>query len=714
LTIIGDASDNVFSTAAAPVPTATRTTITGYTPFDFSGNNYGALTINALAGADSIDLVNFGTAQTNNPAINLNGGTEDDTIRVRSTTGAVGNTGLVSLNGGAGSDLFQLFDAANTVDNIAGPVDIDGTDGNVGGNIDTLTIVDSGDLSGDPNVVIAAVAAGLSQDYFIDGINGVVSSDVVLRNIDALDYTATAGDDTIDGRFVDTTPAHDLTTISLSGWTGADQFRLFTSDQIGGSDLNNMPSGTASGVASINLYGDAPGNPNPTDVADTFGDTPTGVTGTGSGNVGLVVPDSTRMIRPSVSTSITIDGGTPTGLTAPLGDSAGDVLNVDISALPNATPVIVSTFGPGTVAAGGISPLMWSEIEDINLVDQGKLTNVQMGDLFARTTPSADFVQITRNPTLTNPNQIRLRITASIGNYSASNKTIIYGGGLNDTITQANLTIPAEFYGEDGDDYLSGAMNNDWLVGGLGSDRINGSGGDNILWGDNAPTNPGDLTPQDGDVGGDDQLSGLGGSDVFYGGAGNDLVSGGAGNDYASGGQGNDTLDGNDGDDRLYGGAGNDIINGHSGSDLLSGGVGGDKLFGSSGNDVLFGGDGADVMDGGSGNDLLVTGIVAGETSSFTSVPNTSTYSSATYTDPLDNDAALVTLLGQWALFSNRGTLGTSPAITHDGLNDDVFGSTEDDDFCWETADILDNFPGTTPPDFNASGMGNDERFGPT
>ena len=66
-------------------------------------------------------------------------------------------------------------------------------------------------------------------------------------------------------------------------------------------------------------------------------------------------------------------------------------------------------------------------------------------------------------------------------------------------------------------------MNNDWLVGGDGNDRINGSGGDNVIWGDNAPTNPGDLTPQNSATGGDDQLSGLGGNDVFYGSGGNDL-----------------------------------------------------------------------------------------------------------------------------------------------------------------------------------------------
>jgi fibronectin-binding autotransporter adhesin len=705
LTVFGDDLGNVISVANNG--SESRVAASGYVPFDFSGNNFTALTLNALAGIDTLDLISFGTSQTNSPLITLNGNTEDDTIRVRNTSG---NTNTVTLNGNAGSDLFQLFDAANMVDGIAGQVIVDGTDGNVANNTDTLTIVDSGDGSGD-SVVVSAVNAGAIADYAVEGINGVVGNDVVFRNVDVLDYTGTSDIDTIDGRFVNTVPQHDLSTVVLSGWLGADQFLLFTSDQIGGSGVGFTPSGTASGVASITLYGDTPGNINLGDGHDTFGETHPDIVAEGAMNVGLVVADTYRLIRPSVSTSIAIDGGQPTGLAAPLGDVAGDTHNLDISALPNTTPVVVSTFGPGTVVATGIAPITWTQIENMNLVDQGKLTNVQMGDLFARTTPAADLVQITRNPTTLNPNQVRLRLTATIGNYSASNKTIIYGGGLNDTITQANLTIPAEFYGEDGDDYLSGAMNNDWLVGGIGNDRINGSGGDNVIWGDNAPTNPGDLTPQDGAVGGDDQLSGLGGSDVFYGGAGNDLVSAGDGNDYANGGLGNDVLDGHVGDDRLYGGAGNDVISGHTGDDLLIGNAGDDKLYGAAGNDVIFGGSGLDLLDGGDGNDLLVSGSVANETSSFTSLANTSTFSPATYSNPTDNDAALLALFAQWATFGNRGTLGTTPAITHDGVKDDLYGGRGDDDFCWELVDVL---PGLAPTDYNALGQGTDERFGPT
>ena len=85
-----------------------------------------------------------------------------DTLRLRSLPA----TASATLSGNAGSDLFQLFDAGNTVDNILGPVIIDGNDGNVIGNTDTLTIVDSGDLTGDLGVVISAVSPGSSARLF--------------------------------------------------------------------------------------------------------------------------------------------------------------------------------------------------------------------------------------------------------------------------------------------------------------------------------------------------------------------------------------------------------------------------------------------------------------------------------------------------------------------------------------------------------------------
>lgn len=704
LSILGDLSGNSFATA--PNGAFTRTTAAGYTPFEFNGNNFSGLSVNGGLGIDAIELLGYGAGQTNPLATTLNGDSDADSLRVHSTTG---NTGIVTLNGGAGSDQFLLSNLLNTVNSIVGQVVVDGTDGNVGGNTDTLTIVDSGD-TGPNTVLINTVNPALTADYRVEGITATVGDDVILRNVDVLNYTGTQGNDIIDAKFENTIPLHDLSVVSLSGYLGADQFLLFTSDQIGGTGLGVTPTGVPSGVATINLYGDVPGNPNVGDGNDTFGETPAGLVGTGIMNVGMVVANSTRMIRPSVTTAIAIDGGQPTGPQPPTGDVIGDVLNLDVTSLPNTSPVVVSTFSPGTVVAGGIQPLNWTQIEDMNLVDQGKLTNLQMGDIFARTTAGNDLVQLSRNPTMTNPNQIRLRISATIANYSVTGKTLIYGGDGSDNITQSNLTVPAEFYGEGGDDVLSGATNNDWLVGGIGNDRINAGGGDNVVWGDNAPTNPGDPTPQDGDIGGNDILSGLGGNDVFYAGAGDDQVSAGGGNDYISGGQGNDLLDGHDGDDRIYGGLDNDVIGGQAGNDLLSGGGGVDRLIGGIGNDVLFGGTGTDELTGGDGNDLLVTGSVANENSSWTSVASVSNYSPATYTNGADFDAALLVLLTQWASVNDRSSIG---AITHDGVDDDVFGGLGDDDFCYEAADIADDFPALAPPDFDAFGMGDDDRFAP-
>jgi fibronectin-binding autotransporter adhesin len=692
LTIIGDANANGFTTAANGA--LTRTSATGYTPFEFSGNNFSGVTINALGGGDSLDLESLGTGQTNSPAITLDGGDGNDTIRAQSTSG---NTGDLDLIGGIGNDVFELYSTANTVDGLAGPVDVDGTDGSAGGNLDRLVIIDSGDGSGD-NVLIEAVDAATSEDYVITGL-GPVTSNVTFRSIDDLQYTGTAGNDTIDAQFVATTPLHDLNTVILAGFNGADQFLLFTSDQLGGTSPTPTPA--PSGLSSITLLGG--------DGFDTFGATPTGLTDTGAMDVGLVVPDSTRMIRPSLSTAIIIDGGPPS-VAMPTGDTIGDVLNLDISDLPDTLPVVVAS---GTVNIPGaplaFAPLTWTDIEDLNLVDDGVLTNVQVGDLFGRMTDANDLVQFSR---LNGVNQVRMRVNNWSGVYTVPGKTIVYGRGGIDHITQANLFNPAVFYGEDGNDVLTGASNNDWLVGGAGNDRISGAEGTNVLWGDDAPTSavpePQDV---DGDNDGDDNLSAGLGNDVFYGGGGNDLVNAGGGNDYVHGGWGNDNLAGVAGDDRLYGGEGDDVLSGYLGNDLLSGGAGNDRLYGQTGNDVIIGGDGEDMLVGDTGNDLLITGIVANEHSTWSSQAPTSTFSAATYSDPGDNDTALLNLLLQWGSASNSSLLDS---ITHDGDDDDVAGYTGADDFCWEAADLLDQPGATTPSDFNAPSMGPDERFGPT
>jgi Ca2+-binding RTX toxin-like protein len=402
-------------------------------------------------------------------------------------------------------------------------------------------------------------------------------------------------------------------------------------------------------------------------------------------------------IKPSLTTTITLNGGAPVVL-------PGDRINLDMSG--TTAPIFVDTVG-GQSLSQSHKPIFWSSIETYDVIDDsGPIPEVDQGDLFVRTTPGLDYVVFSKG----NGTSTRVRVNSGQYTFFPTNQIICYGREQDDYITASNVTLPVDFRGEDGNDYLTGGTANDWLTGGNGNDRINGSHGDNVIWGDNSPL-PADPQPQDALVGGDDILSALGGADVFYGSGGNDQVSGGGGNDYAWGGAGNDTLDGNDGDDRLYGGTGNDSLSGYNGNDLLSAGGNDDKLYGQSGNDVMIGGTGIDLIDGGDGNDLLISGSVANETTSRTSLATTSTFPAANYTNPGDNDAAMLIVLASWG-----GSSTVSPslgAISHDGANDDLFGGLGDDDFCWEMPDVLDNAPGVTPPDYLAPGMGTDQRIPP-
>jgi Ca2+-binding RTX toxin-like protein len=218
---------------------------------------------------------------------------------------------------------------------------------------------------------------------------------------------------------------------------------------------------------------------------------------------------------------------------------------------------------------------------------------------------------------------------------AAGGKTVVYGRGMNDTIQQGSLTKQAEFYGGDGDDYLSGNSGNDLLVGGLGLDRLIGNAGNNELWGDN-------VGQQDLDIGDADNISASTGMDKIYGGGGNDSISAGSANDYVFGGWGADTIDGGAGNDRLYGGQGNDTITGFSGNDLLAGNEGDDRLYGQTGLDVLIGGDNADYMTGDSDNDLLFDGTLSSDGPSSLPGTDASTFAGDA------NDLAMADLLADW------------------------------------------------------------------
>jgi len=106
---------------------------------------------------------------------------------------------------------------------------------------------------------------------------------------------------------------------------------------------------------------------------------------------------------------------------------------------------------------------------------------------------------------------------------------VVSGGSGDDTISLGNAALPpAQLFGGQGNDVLTGGAGADQLFGGIGNDTLNGGNGDDLL----------------------------------VGGAGDDTVVGGKGTDTAFLGAGNDTFQWNpgDGNDTVVGGAGFDTL----------------------------------------------------------------------------------------------------------------------------------------------------------
>ncbi|ADB17518.1 autotransporter-associated beta strand repeat protein [Pirellula staleyi DSM 6068] len=583
-----------------------------------------ALDLIAGGGNEAIDLVNIDSTSSLT-SIDIVAGSSlaasdnsAHTVRIHAIKSGV----PVTVTGDIGVDTFQVFDSGNSASNIASTLSFNG----VAGDDDALIVDDSGSAAADSVVITRTTIEGLT---IASGI------DITFTSIDDLDVTTSGGADTI--RVNMTEAANDLDTAVVTGAGDNDQFYVNAADFLARLTLNGG-------------LGD-----------DTFGGTPSS-TAPGYLLSASELDGVDDMIRPSLTTPFFINGNDPTVL-------PGDVLNIDVSALGGGlaatSPVLVSS---GQVLSSTHATVTFTTIEDLNLADDGEMTSATVSDIYIRGTNASDTIQFARANTTLEPNRTRVQIGSSYTYHNVPGKTLVYGRGGNDIINQSNLQIPAEFYGEAGDDFLTGSFNNDLLVGGLGNDRINASSGNNIVWGDDAPTSD-ELNPHELNIGGNDTLSALGGNDIFYAGGGNDSVSPGAGDDWIHGGYGNDQLSGSSGNDRIYGAQGNDTISGDVGDDFLSGGDGDDRLYGRDGNDVLIGGDGVDLVDGGNGNDLVLAAITTFQGTSDTATSNT--YSSAV-------DAAMLALLVAW---NSGGPVAANLTHTDDLDRDTVYGGSGNDLF---------------------------------
>lgn len=413
-------------------------------------------------------------------------------------------------------------------------------------------------------------------------------------------------------------------------------------------------------------------------------------------------------MRPSSTIALNVHGGTAAAAPGPgvpfnpFGEVV-DKFNLDMTLRADGAavlPVVIVDTNGGNAVSANTQLVRFTGIEDIDLMDDGVLTNTVIGDFYVRATDNADYIEF-RSAAQVNP-IFRVRVgntyypssTGNFGPYTTGvSKAYIYGRGGNDTITMYNTRINGVIFGEGGDDVLTGGYGDDLLIGGQGNDRLNGAavGGNDEIWGDDFdPVIDGvsiatrSLASQTGT--GNDQINTYGGNDTIYGQGGADIINTGAGNDYLNGGPGDDQMDGQSGDDRLYGGAGVDTMTGAEGNDVVAGNAGNDTVTGASGNDILIGGLGIDIVNGGNGGDALV-----GDESNGAGSGSLAKGDAA--------DAALLALMAAWGPLPILASLGGFGFAGNDGSVDTLWGGTEADAFFTTGTDLAadKNAPGYGP-----------------
>jgi hypothetical protein len=188
-------------------------------------------------------------------------------------------------------------------------------------------------------------------------------------------------------------------------------------------------------------------------------------TANGTLNVDVLGGDDTVSASPSTSSFINLDGNVHV---------AGDTLNLDMS---GTTPVVIIDGAGGNADSASTKTLHFTRFENLFVYDP-VLTNTHLWDFYLRGTDQADYIQFVSAAEV-NP-KFRVRVGnvyyptngGMYGPYTTSgpgaSKLYVYGRGGNDTITMYNTRVDAAFFGEDGDDVLTGGYGNDLLVGGPG------------------------------------------------------------------------------------------------------------------------------------------------------------------------------------------------------------------------------------------------------
>lgn len=678
-TSVSGVGGNGVIAALSPLTVAAHATTSGgmtYTAGDSAGAGDN-LTINAAvtvsdstaslafnAGDDFILNNTASISAATTAAINIDAGNADaGTGGTANIFGALAAPGGAAMSGNGDNDTFNVTGpTATALDGITAAVTVNGL-----GGVNNLNLNDSLDVSGDTATVTHAT---------VEGLGGSPGVDYTYSNVANLDVTATSTGDTLTtslgGPVASPTSFNGLVSVAVRGNGGTDNMFLHVADSLTNASLDV-----------VNLFGDAGG--------DNFG--------------GAAAADHIRPVLATGQTQIIINGDANAKTTGPVNPGTDPVLTgpdhlfldlttTDSGAVVNPV-VIVDTNGGYGDAANTVS-FRYNGIEDIDLYDGGVLTNTAIGDFYLRATDNADYIQFVSAAQVNPVFRIRIGNTyypTSGGNYgpytTGLSKIFVYGRGGVDTINMYNTRLNAAFFGEAGDDIITGGYGNDLLVGGDGNDRLNGAavGGNDEIWGDNfnpATDNPAVASQA---TGGNDQVNTFGGNDTIYGQGGNDIINTGAGDDYINGGLGDDQLDGQSGNDRIYGGAGIDTANGAEGNDVVAGNDGNDALYGRIGNDILIGGLGLDIVNGNEGGDAVVGNESNGSGSGSLAKGDAA-------------DAALLALMAVWGPAPTLASLGSFGSAGDDGSVDTLWGGAD--------ADAFFGNPTDNAADRNAPGYGLD------
>jgi Ca2+-binding RTX toxin-like protein len=571
-----------------------------------------------------------GRTYTGNLTISFTGGSGTTAAAKR---GAFTKTAVVFT--GSGDDVIRTGEGHSWVDSGAGA--------------DNITTLDRADLDLPLGAATARVAGGPGPDVITVGNgNDTVTGDGSITVTDATRTVELAPDNDSDPHNTSLVGALDVGSLKDSAMTNVD---TATVDTTGGTDGNDQ---IAAGLGAVHLSGnggvDTIGTANDSPLADSDG-----VKAGSSGGSA----DTEALYRAHDSVLV--------------GGAGGDILKSGSAndKVFTGSHAVIDEFGDGSGDDG---------VDDANGIDRNTVDTGAGSDTVYGSN-ALDFVT-----THSTPAQKAIVfggagadvLTGGLGSDE------IYGGPDDDYVVAAPATVgePASAQDALGSARLVGVLpgagsSPKKLVGGTGSDRIYGSDGASMIFGDTTvdacdeQSDPVSKQPTE-------TTNAADAADLVLGGNGVDVVNAGGGNDWVYAAGSSDRVCGNSGSDHLYAGDAADLVYGGTGGDEAYGDDGDDQVYGNDGADAVYGATGADRLQGNGGDDLLFGGadadVLLGGTSKAGAADGADTIFGDSGSDVAVGDNAQTDVAGSAPYPTD---LGSTDATM--GANDQLIGGDDAD-----------------------------------